>query len=290
MAAAGALTEPDVVALRAEASAGRPVTVWFTAAAVGVPAGGSAKVVSVGEPAEGDFIQVRAAGTRDTMFCSPGELTRTRPVRRRAAAPSGKPAPPSAPGRAAGTPADPGAQPARAAVTRPASGSAGAAGSTGAAGPTGAARSTGSAAAGPAAPTRTAAPVAAPVGTAPVGTAQAAAPAGTAPAADAEPGPKPGRAARARRRSDPTGELSVNLTATADGEWTAEVRVGTKRVVAALPVPAADVATAARSLPAAVAEAIEASVEGARQRQRDRVEQLRAELDAAQQVLDQLGS
>lgn len=83
--------------------------------------------------------------------------------------------------------------------------------------------------------------------------------------------------------------MSVSLTATADGEWTVEVRVGTKRIVTALPVPAADVATAARSLPAAVADAIEASLEGARQRQRDRVDRLRAELDAAQQVLDQLG-
>ena len=83
--------------------------------------------------------------------------------------------------------------------------------------------------------------------------------------------------------------MSVSLTATADGEWTVDVRIGTKRIVTALPLPAADVATAARSLPAAVAEAIEASIEGARRRQRDRVEQLRAELDAAQQVLDQLG-
>jgi hypothetical protein len=48
MAAQGALTEQDVVAVRGEAAAGRPVTVWFTAAAVGVPAGGSAKVVAAG--------------------------------------------------------------------------------------------------------------------------------------------------------------------------------------------------------------------------------------------------
>ncbi|MBW0118124.1 hypothetical protein I4J48_23075, partial [Pseudonocardia sp. KRD-169] len=59
MAAPGALTEQDVVAVREAAAAGKPVTVWFTAAAVGVPAGRSAKVSAVGDPSDGDFIQVR---------------------------------------------------------------------------------------------------------------------------------------------------------------------------------------------------------------------------------------
>jgi hypothetical protein len=53
-------------------------------------------------------------------------------------------------------------------------------------------------------------------------------------------------------------------------------------------VQAADVAAASRSLPSAVAEVITASLEDARQRQRERVERLRAELDAAQRALDQL--
>ncbi|MDT7614670.1 MAG: hypothetical protein QOF00_2117 [Pseudonocardiales bacterium] len=98
MVAAEALSEQDVAAARAELSAGRPVTVWFTSAAVGVPAGGSAKVVAVGEPAEGDFIQIRPTGSRDTMFCSPGELTRTRPARKRAQPPARSSAPaPAAP-------------------------------------------------------------------------------------------------------------------------------------------------------------------------------------------------
>lgn len=83
-AAQRALTEQDVTAVRDEVSAGRTVTVWFTAAAVGVPAGGSAKVVAVGDVAEGDFIQVRPAGSRDAVFCSPSELTRSRPARRSA--------------------------------------------------------------------------------------------------------------------------------------------------------------------------------------------------------------
>ncbi|GAA4550442.1 DUF6319 family protein [Pseudonocardia xishanensis] len=108
-AAQQALSEGDVAAVREEVSAGRAVTVWFTAAAVGVPAGGSAKVVAVGDVAEGDFIQVRPAGSRDAVFCSPSELTRTRPARRPAkspqaaevvtAPPAEPPAPPARPVR-----------------------------------------------------------------------------------------------------------------------------------------------------------------------------------------------
>src|ERR671914_956527 len=78
------LSEPDLVAARAQLAEGRPFPVWFTAAAVGVPVGGSAKIVSIGEPAEGDFVEVRPTGSKDTVFCSPNELTRTRPPRRRA--------------------------------------------------------------------------------------------------------------------------------------------------------------------------------------------------------------
>ncbi len=98
-AAAAALTDDDVAHVRREVAAGRPAAVWFTAAAVGVPAGGSARVVAVGEPAEGDFLQVRRAGSQDTMFCSPQELTRTRPARKRAAAPA--PPVPSSPAASA---------------------------------------------------------------------------------------------------------------------------------------------------------------------------------------------
>jgi len=48
------------------------------------------------------------------------------------------------------------------------------------------------------------------------------------------------------------------------------------------------VAKAARSLPSPVTEAIEASLAAARKRQTDRVEQLRAELEAAQLALREL--
>lgn len=220
MAAAG-FTEQDVRDVRADVASDRAVTVWFTAAAVGFPPGGSARVVTVGDVADGDFIQVRPAGSRDTMFCSPGEITRTRPARRRAPREPAKTTPPTSP-------------PARPAASAP--------------------------------PARPAA----------------------APPEPAAGTPVPTRASP-RRRTEP-GEISVHLAATAEGEWTVEVLVGRKRVVAPAPVPAAAVATAARALPPAVGEAIESSLAGARQRQRDRVEQLRAELDAAQRMLDQLGT
>jgi hypothetical protein len=81
----------------------------------------------------------------------------------------------------------------------------------------------------------------------------------------------------------------VVLLASAEGEWTVEVTVGRKRVVRSLPVQPANVARAARSLPAPVTEAIEASLAAARERQTERVEQLRAELEAAQLALRELG-
>jgi hypothetical protein len=66
------------------------------------------------------------------------------------------------------------------------------------------------------------------------------------------------------------------------------VVVGKKRSVRPTPVPAADVAKAARALPAEVAEAIESSLEAARHRQVERVQRLRAELEAAQRALQDL--
>jgi hypothetical protein len=95
-------------------------------------------------------------------------------------------------------------------------------------------------------------------------------------------------AGAAPRRALNTPRTAHPPTAKVDGEWSVEVLVGTKRVVPSVPVQAADVAAASRSLPPAVAEVITSSLEGARQRQRERVERLRAELDAAQRALDQL--
>ena len=214
------LSEQDLATARAELSAGRPFTVWFTSAAVGVAAGGSAKVISVGDVAEGDFIQVKPARSNDTMFCSPNELTTTRPPRK------------------SPQPAAPVAEPTTAAVATP-----------------------------PPAPTP------APTPTPP-------------PAPPKRPSPA-SRPASNRPAARPS-ELTVTLNATVDGEWTVEVLVGRKRTVRPTPVPPSDIAAAARSLPAEVAEAIESSLRVARQQQLERVERLRAELDAAQQTLQEL--
>jgi Family of unknown function (DUF6319) len=252
MAAQNPLTEQDLAAVRAELSEGKPVTVWFTAAAVGVAAGGSAKVVSIGDVAEGDFIQVRPAGSRDTMFCSPGELTRTRPPRKRAAQP---PATQATGGESSA--AKPSATPA------------------------------------PATPAPAAPPVEPPVTRQPatqraqsVSQVEKEEPAPTAKGTSRSPSPP----ADKRSRSTRPAEVIVTLNSTADGEWTVEVVTGKKRTVRPTPVQPADVAKAARVLPTAVAEAIESSLDAARRRQVERVERLRAELDAAQRALQELSS
>ncbi|GAA1845580.1 hypothetical protein GCM10009836_26420 [Pseudonocardia ailaonensis] len=243
-AAQRGLTEQDVAAVREETSSGRTVTVWFTPAAVGVPAGGSAKVLAVGDLAEGDFIQVRPAGSRDALFCSPGELTRSRPAR--GSAKSRQPAETAtdhteAPPAAAVRPvrARRAAPPAEPASATPATGR----------------------------PAPEEKVVASP-----------------APAQPSKPAP-----ARPRRRNERSGALTVSLTSTGEGDWKVEVLVGTRRVVPATPIQAADVAVVSRALPPAVAEVITTALAEARRRQEERVAHLREELDAAQRTLEQLG-
>jgi hypothetical protein len=234
MVAPNPLSEQDLAEARTELSAGKPLTVWFTSAAVGVPANGSAKVISIDDVAEGDFIQVRPAGTRDTMFCSPNELTRTRPTRKRVQQPAEQ-----APKR----------------IVPPQS---------------------------------TPQPSAHPLESAPRPSVQ---PEST-PQPSAHPpekSPERARSVGGRSAARPA-EVTITLNATIDGEWTVEVTIGKKRTVRPTSVQPADVAKAARSLPSAVAEAIESSLEAARQRQLERVERLRAELEVAQRALHELTS
>ncbi|MCE6999879.1 DUF6319 family protein [Saccharothrix sp. S26] len=102
-----------------------------------------------------------------------------------------------------------------------------------------------------------------------------------APAAPAE------RRPAARKQAKPA-EVTVTLTSTADGEWTVDVQWGAKRTLKAAPVPASAVSQAAKLLPAEVDEAVESVLSAARERHLARVEQLRAELEAAQRALDEL--
>jgi hypothetical protein len=240
MIAANPLSEQDLVEARQELAAGRPLTVWFTPAAVGVPANGSAKVISIDEVAEGDFIQVKPAGSRDTMFCSPSELTRTRPARKKVQRPAERAPEPVVPPEKAAQASAPTPEKPRSVPV----------------------------------PERTPVP--------------------SLPAPEKAPPPAPGGKASDRPRSVGSrsagrpAEVTVTLNATAEGEWTVEVMIGKKRTVRSTPVQPGDVAKAARALPSVVAEAIDASLEAARQRQLERVERLSAELEAAQRALHEL--
>jgi hypothetical protein len=230
------LSDQDLAQLRAELAGGKLPMVWFTSAAVGVPAGGSAKIVAFADTAEGDYVQVRPTGSKDVLSFSPSELTRTRPPRRRTAA-----------------------KPAR--------------------------------------PTRTPEPVAAPPKPPPVAPKPqpaapkpqpAAPPPSPVPAPDK---PAPRRAARAGSgaATAKSAEAVVTLTSTAAGEWTVDVMVGKKRPVRNASVSPAEVAKAARALPVAVGDAIDAALATARKQQQARVAALQAELEQAQRALKDLG-
>jgi hypothetical protein len=264
MSAAAALSDEQIIEVQGELAAGRPVTVWFTEAAVGVPVGGSAKAIAIGDPAAGDFVQVRPTGSRDELFCSPSELTRNRPPRRKAAAAAKVAAQPTAAQPTEAQPTE--AQPTEAQPT----------------------------AAEPAVPRPRTATAESPAPRAakekPQPPAPTARPAPTAEVAAPSTAEKPRPAARrAAARADAGPELTFVLQPTSSGEWVASVTRGSKTVVRPTPVPPGDVAKAARCLPPAVGEAVDAALAAARTRQQERVAALAAELEAARQALEDLG-
>ncbi|MGW0048246.1 DUF6319 family protein [Nocardia cyriacigeorgica] len=108
------MSDTEIAQIATEIADGRPPMVWFTAAAVGIPEGRSGKVIALGEPADGDFLQIRPTGSKDVLSFSPAEVTMTKPARDRAAAQKSttrKESPtvtkPSAPTSTASTPAAP---------------------------------------------------------------------------------------------------------------------------------------------------------------------------------------
>lgn len=108
-------------------------------------------------------------------------------------------------------------------------------------------------------------------------------------AADGEKA-KRGRPRKSQAKSQGI-ELVLTVSGTAEGtDWRADVTHGSKRVVKGLTIPASAVAAAAKDLHPEIAEAIETVLDAARDRQRSRVEQLQAELAAAQQALAELGA
>ncbi|MBF6086807.1 DUF6319 family protein [Nocardia cyriacigeorgica] len=80
------LSDTEIAQIATEIAAGRPPMVWFTAAAVGIPEGRSGKVIALGEPSDGDFLQIRPTGSKDVLSFSPAEVTMTKPARDRAVA------------------------------------------------------------------------------------------------------------------------------------------------------------------------------------------------------------
>lgn len=80
------LSDTEIAQIATEIAAGRPPMVWFTAAAVGIPEGRSGKVIALGEPSDGDFLQIRPTGSKDVLSFSPAEVTMTKPARDKAVA------------------------------------------------------------------------------------------------------------------------------------------------------------------------------------------------------------
>ncbi|MEV5649884.1 DUF6319 family protein [Nocardia sp. NPDC052254] len=245
------LSDTEIRQITDELADGRPPMVWFTAAAVGVSEGRSGKVIALGDPAEGDFLQVRPTGSKDVMSFSPTEVTLAKPARKdkrtttsettgtspsvtrkdtavsmssTVTAPPAPPTPASVPGAAASKPQAP--QPA----SEPK-------------------------------------PVAKPAATTP-----------------RTPRDKPAAAARKSK----TPEVTVTLAGTADGEWTVDVVHGKKRAIKGLSVAGAAVAQAAKLLDSEVAEVVDSVLESVRTTQRAKVEQLQAELEQARRLLDEL--
>ncbi len=235
--------------MRAELAEGKTPTVWFTQAAVGVTQGRSGKVVSLGDLDEGDFIQVKPAGSQDVLSFSAGEVTTSRPPRqRKAASGEGKAASSSRASKKTGA----------AAKTPPSvsGGSAGSAESTGRA----TSKAQGGSSAGDHADS----------------------------GRSATTGPVGGTPTQARRKTRQHSGVVVTLTSTPSGEWTVDVMTGKKRVLKEAPVSASAVAHAAEALHEDVAGAVEPLLEAAREQQRARVEQLQQELVEAERALAEL--
>ncbi|TLF75769.1 DUF6319 family protein [Nocardia cyriacigeorgica] len=243
------MSDTEIAQIATEIADGRPPMVWFTAAAVGIPEGRSGKVIALGEPSDGDFLQIRPTGSKDVLSFSPAEVTMTKPARDKAVAQpkstTRKESPtvtkPSAPTSTAPTPPAPQQAP-KPAAAKPAQESAA---SNGAVKP---------------------------------------APARQQPATPAPPKP----AAKAPARKSKAAEVTVTISGTADGEWSVDVVNGKKRTVRALPVNSAAVAQAAKLLHPEVSEVVGGIMEAVRVAQLAKVEQLQAELEEAKKLLAEL--
>ncbi|AYF77384.1 hypothetical protein D7D52_30190 [Nocardia yunnanensis] len=251
------LSDTEIRRIATEIDAGKPPMVWFTAAAVGVPEGRSGKVMSLGDPSEGDFLQVKPTGSKDVLSFGPTEVTLTKPGRPTPAKPTGTT--PKTATRKESTVSMPSP------VTTPA------------------APSTPAAPAAPAVSSTSATPQAKPETSQPAAEsaeAKANKPAASRPARNA--------ANAAAAKKPKAAEVTVTLSGTAEGEWTLDVVNGKKRTIKGLPVASSAVAQAAKILHPEFAEVVDSIHESVRAAQQAKVAQLQAELESARRLLEDL--
>jgi hypothetical protein len=117
---------------------------------------------------------------------------------------------------------------------------------------------------------------------------------GSAEPATEEEAPKPkrgrpkGAAAASTAKKTRTVELILTVTGTADGEWQAELKNGSKWVAKGLEIPAAAVSRAAKELHSDLSGPIDEVINQAREAQAAKVAALEAELEKAKQALAEL--
>ncbi|TQF69048.1 translation initiation factor [Rhodococcus spelaei] len=261
------LTEQDLIDLSTALDAGKRATVYLIDAtpSLGIPAGCSAKVVSI----DGSTVLIRPKGVNDELPYEADELRLTRQPAK--AAPARAAAKSAATSPATQRPSTVKDVEARAAASRASAAPKAATPKPGAPAP--AAPKSVSTAKAPTATTLIAQPKA------PV-TAPSTEPAATTPAP----------AKRARRAKDPA-SVSVTLHAEAGNEWTVTVTHGERRPGKAAPVTADAVERAVAELGDTTAQqAVAAVLSAAREAAAQRVDELSRQLAEAKSALESLGA
>ncbi|AXB45701.1 DUF6319 family protein [Amycolatopsis albispora] len=105
----------------------------------------------------------------------------------------------------------------------------------------------------------------------------------------AEAKPKRGRPkGQTTAKKTRTVELTLTVTGTADGEWQAELKHGSKWIARGIEIPAAAVSRAAKELHEELSGPIDEVINAAREQQAQKVAQLEAELEEAKKALAEL--
>jgi hypothetical protein len=83
-------------------------------------------------------------------------------------------------------------------------------------------------------------------------------------------------------------ELVLTVTGTMDGDWQADLKHGSERVVQGLQIPASAVSRAAKELHEDISDGIETVLGAAREQHRSRLEELEAEMQKVKAALAEL--